>query len=96
MPLSFEIGNKYNILLITGPNTGGKTVALKTAGLLSLMTLSGIPIPASENSVIGFFDYIYADIGDEQSIEQNLSSFSAHLKNIREIFSKLTKILLYF
>lgn len=91
VPLSFEIGNKYNILLITGPNTGGKTVALKTAGLLSLMTLSGIPIPASENSVIGFFDYIYADIGDEQSIEQNLSSFSAHLKNIREIFSKLTK-----
>lgn len=86
VPLSFEIGNKYNILLITGPNTGGKTVALKTAGLLSLMTLSGIPIPASENSVIGFFDYIYADIGDEQSIEQNLSSFSAHLKILEKFF----------
>ncbi|MDO4689721.1 MAG: endonuclease MutS2 [Fusobacterium sp.] len=91
VPLSFEIGKDYNILLITGPNTGGKTVALKTAGLLALMALSAIPIPASENSKIGFFEGIFADIGDEQSIEQSLSSFSAHLKNIKEILENLTK-----
>lgn len=91
VPLSFEIGKDYNILLITGPNTGGKTVALKTAGLLSLMALSAIPIPASENSKIGFFEAIYADIGDEQSIEQSLSSFSAHLKNVKNILENLTK-----
>lgn len=89
--LSFEIGNKYNTLLITGPNTGGKTVALKVAGLLSLMALSGIPIPAKQNSSIGFFSDVYADIGDEQSIEQSLSSFSGHLKNVQEILSNVSK-----
>ncbi len=91
VPLTFGVGQNYNTLLISGPNTGGKTVALKTAGLLSLMALSGIPIPASENSSIGVFDYIFADIGDEQSIHQNLSSFSSHLKNLTEIFKCVTK-----
>lgn len=91
VPLTFEIGKDYNILLITGPNTGGKTVALKTAGLLTLMALSGIAIPASENSIIGFFEGVFADIGDEQSIEQSLSSFSAHLKNVKSILENLSK-----
>lgn len=91
VPLTFEIGKDYNTLLITGPNTGGKTVALKIAGLLTLMALSGIPIPAHEHSSIGFFTGVYADIGDEQSIEQSLSSFSAHLKNVQEILENVTR-----
>lgn len=91
IPLTFEIGKKYNTLLITGPNTGGKTVALKVAGLLTLMALVGIPIPASEHSSVGFFSDVYADIGDEQSIEQSLSSFSAHLTNVQKILSDVSK-----
>lgn len=91
VPLTFEIGKKYNTLLITGPNTGGKTVALKVAGLLTLMALTGIPIPASEHSSVGFFSDVYADIGDEQSIEQSLSSFSGHLTNVQKILSDVSK-----
>ncbi len=91
VPLTFEIGRRYNTLLITGPNTGGKTVALKVAGLLTLMALIGVPIPADEKSSIGFFQGVYADIGDEQSIEQSLSSFSGHLKNVQSILTSVTK-----
>ena len=91
VPVSFELGKDYDIMLITGPNTGGKTVALKTAGLLSLMALSGMLIPADEKTEIGMFTGIYADIGDEQSIEQNLSSFSAHLKNVQVILENVNR-----
>jgi DNA mismatch repair protein MutS2 len=91
VPVSFEIGKEYNIMLITGPNTGGKTVTMKTAGLITIMALSGIPVPCDETSDIGAFTGVYADIGDEQSIEQNLSSFSGHLKNIKEILDKVTR-----
>ena len=90
IPISFDLSNE-KIMLITGPNTGGKTVTLKVAGLLTIMALSGIPIPASEKTSIGLFDLVLADIGDEQSIEQNLSSFSAHVKSISEILNLCDK-----
>jgi len=87
---TISLGDKYMVMIITGPNTGGKTVVLKTCGLLTLMSLCGIAIPASDTSMVSTFDNIFVDIGDEQSIEQSLSTFSSHMTKIKRICDNVT------
>ncbi len=89
VPVSVKLGEKYNYLIISGPNTGGKTVTLKLTGLFTLMAMSGLFIPAFLGSSISVFDKVYCDIGDEQSIENDLSTFSSHIKNIKEIIDNV-------
>ena len=90
VPIDIEVGGEYNILLISGPNTGGKTASLKTVGLLACMLACGMLLPCNKGSEVAVFDKIFCDIGDDQNISQNLSTFSSHIKNLAEITSSFT------